>query len=417
MAISRWVRRLSRDSQDRIADASGLAGETLNAVQTIQSFTAEELESKRFGESIKVSFETALRRIKARALFSTVATTGLFGALIVVLWIGARAVLGGEISGGELGQFVLYAMFVAMSAASLSEVWGELQRAAGAMERLVELLDAQPAIKAPENPVEMPHSREGRIYFEKVSFNYPSRPDTLAMKDFDLEISSGEKIAFVGPSGAGKSTTFQLLLRFYDPQAGRITIDGVDIAKARPEDVRARIGIVPQDTVIFGASARENIHFGRPGATDAEIEAAARAAAADEFIQQLPDGYDSFLGERGTRLSGGQKQRIAIARAILKDPPILLLDEATSSLDAESERLVQEALEYLKKGRTTIVIAHRLATVLKSDRIVVMDEGRIVDVGAHEELVRRDPLYARLADLQFGEAAEKELNNKRAGHA
>ena len=236
------------------------------------------------------------------------------------------------------------------------------------------------------------------------------------MEEFNLEISPGEKVAFVGPSGAGKSTTFQLLLRFYDPQEGRISIDGVDIAMARPEDVRARVGIVPQETVIFGASARENIHFGRPGATDAEIEAAARAAAADEFIQKLPDGYDSFLGERGTRLSGGQKQRIAIARAILKDPPILLLDEATSSLDAESERLVQEALEYLKRGRTTIVIAHRLATVLKSDRIVVMDEGRIIDVGRHEELVCRDPLYARLAELQFGESADKRANSRR-GHA
>ncbi len=415
MAISRWVRRLSRDSQDRIADASGMAGETLNAVQTIQAFTAEELESRRFGETIKVSFATAVRRIRARALFSTVATTGLFGALIVVLWIGARAVLGGEMTGGELGQFVLYAMFVAMSAASLSEVWGELQRAAGAMERLVELLDAQPAIRTPENPVAMPHTRDGRIHFDKVSFNYPSRPDTVAIKDFDLEISPGEKVAFVGPSGAGKSTIFHLLLRFYDPQAGRIIIDGVDIARARSEDVRARIGIVPQETVIFGASARENIHFGRPGATDAEIEAAARAAAADEFIQQLPKGYDSFLGERGTRLSGGQKQRIAIARAILKDPPILLLDEATSSLDAESERLVQEALEYLKKGRTTIVIAHRLATVLKSDRIVVMNEGRIIDVGRHEELVSRDPLYTRLAELQFGEATEINPPRKRFG--
>jgi ATP-binding cassette subfamily B protein len=415
MAISRWVRRLSRDSQDRIADASGMAGETLNAVETIQAFTAEELESRRFGETIKVSFATAVRRIRARALFSTVATTGLFSALIVVLWIGARAVLGGEMTGGELGQFVLYAMFVAMSAASLSEVWGELQRAAGAMERLVELLDAQPAIKTPENPVAMPHARDGRIHFDKVSFNYPSRPDTLTIKDFDLEISPGERVAFVGPSGAGKSTTFHLLLRFYDPQAGRIIIDGVDISKARSEDVRARIGIVPQETVIFGASARENIHFGRPGATDAEIEAAARSAAADEFIQQLPKGYDSFLGERGARLSGGQKQRIAIARAILKDPPILLLDEATSSLDAESERLVQEALEYLKKGRTTIVIAHRLATVLKSDRIVVMNEGRIIDVGRHEELVRRDPLYTRLAELQFGEATEINSPSKRFG--
>jgi ATP-binding cassette subfamily B protein len=402
LAIGRWVRRLSRDSQDRVAETSGMAGETLNAVQTVQAFTAEELESRRFSETVKVSFETAVRRIRARALFSTVSTTTLFGALVVVLWIGARAVLGGEMTGGELGQFVLYAMFVSMSAASLSEVWGELQRASGAMERLMELLDAEPAIKAPEDPVELPDTRNGHICFEKVSFAYPSRPDTPAMEDFDLEISSGEKVAFVGPSGAGKSTTFQLMLRFYDPQEGRIIIDGVDIARARPEDVRARVGIVPQETVIFGATARENIRFGRPGATDKEIEAAARAAAADEFIQKLPKGYDSFLGERGTRLSGGQKQRIAIARAILKDPAILLLDEATSSLDAESERLVQEALEYLEKGRTTIVIAHRLATVLKVDRIVVMDEGRIIDVGRHEELVRSNPLYSRLAELQFG---------------
>lgn len=406
MAISRWVRRLSRDSQDRVADASGLAGETLNAVQTIQAFTAEDLERRRFGKAIEVSLKTAIKRIRVRALFSTVATTGLFGALIVVLWIGAREVIGGGMTGGQLGQFVLYAMFVAMSAASLSEVWGELQRAAGAMERLVELLDAKPAIQAPENPIPMPDTREGHIRFDKVSFSYPSRPDNMAIKDFDLTISPGERIAFVGPSGAGKSTIFQLLLRFYDPQAGRITIDGVDIAKACPEDVRARVGIVPQETVIFGASARENIRFGRPDALDEEIEAAARAAAADKFIQELPEGYDSFLGERGTRLSGGEKQRIAIARAILKDPPILLLDEATSSLDAESERLVQEALEYLKKGRTTIVIAHRLATVLKSDRIIVINEGSIVDVGPHEELINRDPLYARLAELQFGEATE-----------
>ena len=415
IAVGRWVRRLSRDSQDRIAEASGLAGETLNAVQTVQAFTAEELSSRRFGEMIKLSFETAVSRIKALALFSTVATTGLFGALIVVLWIGARAVLGGEMTGGELGQFVLYAMFVAMSAASLSEVWGELQQAAGAMERLLELLNAEPAIKPPENPTALPDTRDGHIRFDKVSFSYPSRPDALAIKDFDLEILPGEKVAFVGPSGAGKSTAFQLLLRFYAPQAGRIIINGVDIARARPEDVRARVGIVPQETVIFGASARENIRFGRPGATDAEIEAAARAAAADEFIRQLPKGYDSFLGERGTRLSGGQKQRIAIARAILKDPPILLLDEATSSLDAESERLVQEALEYLEKGRTMIVIAHRLATVLKADRIVVMVEGKIIDVGRHEELICRNPLYARLAELQFGEAAGNRPHHTKPG--
>jgi ATP-binding cassette subfamily B protein len=405
LLIGRWVRRLSRDSQDRIADASARATETLTAAQTVQAFTAEELESRQFGDLIRLSFEAAVSRVRARALFSMVAITGLFTALIIVLWIGARAVLGGEMTGGELGQFVLYAMFVAMSAAALSETWGELQRAAGAMERILELLATEPMIKAPANPVPLPPTRDGRIEFQKVTFNYPSRPDVPAMENFSLKIEPGEKVAFVGPSGAGKSTAFQLLMRFYDPQAGCILVDGVDIAKASPVDVRGRIGIVPQETVIFGANARDNIRFGRPDATDTQIEAAATAAAADEFIRELPEGYDTFLGERGTRLSGGQKQRIAIARAILKDAPILLLDEATSSLDAASERLVQRALEFLEKDRTTIVIAHRLATVLEADRIVVMNAGRIVDIGRHEELVKRDPLYARLAELQFGEAS------------
>ncbi len=401
--VGRRVRSLSKASQDRIADTSGLAGETLNAISTVQAFTLEKLQSDRFADAVKVAFQTAVQRIRVRSLLTGIAILFIFGAITFVLWIGTHSVMRGEMTGGQLGQFLLYAIFVATSAAALSEMWGEVQRAAGAMERLVELLDSKPAIVAPTEPATLPEPSEGRIRLDNISFRYPSRPETLAISDFDLQVESGETLAIVGPSGAGKSTLFQLLLRFYDPESGHIEIDGVDISQAAPEAVRARIGLVPQETVIFGTTAKENIGYGRPGASDAEIAAAAEAAAADVFIEQLPEGFDTFLGERGTRLSGGQRQRIAIARAILKDPPILLLDEATSSLDAESERVVQEALEHLMQDRTTIIIAHRLATVLKANRIVVMDHGRIVDIGTHEQLVQRDSLYARLAELQFGE--------------
>jgi ATP-binding cassette subfamily B protein len=402
LLLGRWVRRLSRESQDRVADASGHAAEILNAVETVQAFTAEELESQRFGRAIASSFRAAILRIQVRALLTTVATTGVFGALIFVLWIGANKVLAGEISGGELGQFVLYAVFVGSSGAALSEFWGELQRAAGAMERLTELLMTVPAIASPADPALFPAERLGSIRFDRVSFSYPSRPDVLAVDGFSLDVAPGEHIAFVGPSGAGKSTIFQLLIHFYHVKAGRILIDGVDIAKANPQDIRKRVGIVPQETVIFGASAKENIRFGRPDATDDEVMAAAGAASAHEFIEKLPQGYATFLGEKGARLSGGQKQRIAIARAVLKDPPILLLDEATSSLDVENERLVQDALHLLQQNRTTMVIAHRLSTVLEADRIVVIDEGKVQDIGCHTELLEHNDLYARMVQLQFG---------------
>jgi len=401
--VGRRIRRQSRTTQDRVADTSGLADETLNAIQTVQAFTLEPLQSERYSQAVVESFKAAIRRVRTRAFLTALGITLVFGSITIILWAGSRAVLAGSMSGGELAQFLMYSIFVGSSAAGLSEVWGEVQRGAGAMERLSELLIAKPAIRAPEKPAQLPERASGHISFKNLKFYYPSRPDTPALEDFSLDIEPGETVAIVGPSGAGKSTSFQMLLRFYDPQSGHIEIDGIDIAQLSPTALRQQIGLVPQETVLFGDSARENIRYGKPDADDYAVEQAAAAAAADEFIGELPDGYDTFLGERGTRLSGGQRQRVAIARAILKDPPILLLDEATSSLDAESERLVQTALEGLMKDRTTLVIAHRLATVKKVDRIVVVDGGRIVAVGNHDELMKGSELYAKLAKLQFGD--------------
>ena len=403
--FGRRVRKLSRDSQDRIADASAMAGEILNAMPTVQAFTHEHIESSRFKASVESAFGTAMKRIRARALLTMVAIVMVFGTIVFVLWLGAHAVLAGTMTGGDLGQFILYASIVAGSIGALSEVMGEAQRAAGATERLLELLSARSNIQnpAPAQRLQLPvrAANGAALALSDVSFSYPSRPDTLALAQLSLTIRPGETVAVVGPSGAGKTSLFQLLLRFYDPQSGAIKLDGVDIRQLDLHSLRDAIGIVPQDTVIFSADAMENIRYGRAGASDADVIKAAKLAAAHEFIERLPQGYKSFLGERGVRLSGGQRQRIAIARALLKNPPLLLLDEATSALDAESERLVQTALEAAMVGRTTIIIAHRLATVQRADRIIVMEDGRIVETGTHATLVAHGGIYANLAALQF----------------
>ena len=405
IAFGRSVRRRSRQAQDMLAGATAYASEQIGAIRTLQSFTNEKLVTGRFAAAVENAFTAARASILARSLLTFIAIFLIFSSVVAVLWFGSYDVLVGAMSPGTLGQFLLYAVFAAGALGALSEVWGELALAAGAAERMTEILAEPPAIVAPREPVALPAAR-GAIAFEKVSFAYPARPDRAAVHDLAFTVKPGETVAIVGPSGAGKSTVFSLIQRFYDPDAGIVRVDGVDLRRADPAAVRARIAIVPQDVAVFAASARDNIGFGRPGASDGEIEAAAKAALADEFIGRLAEGYDTQLGERGVMLSGGQRQRIAIARAILRDAPILLLDEATSALDAASEMLVQEALDHLMQGRTTLVVAHRLATVLKADRILVMEDGRIVEEGTHKSLVARGGVYAKLARLQFETGAD-----------
>jgi ATP-binding cassette subfamily B protein len=403
IAFGRRERRLSRAAQERVADLAASAEEAINGMRTVQAFTHEEAERARYGTESERSVQAALRRVANRTiLILTVILLG-FGAITFALWVGGQDVIAGRMSGGDLTAFVFYAVLLASAGATVSELWGEIQRAAAAADRLAEILAVQPAIAAPAAPVVLPAPR-GAVAFRDVTFRYPSRPETPALDGFSLQVAPGETVALVGPSGAGKTTVLALLLRFYDPQRGVIELDGVDIAAASPEDVRARIGLVPQDPSIFSATVADNIRYGRPDATEAEVRAAAEAASAAGFIAALPEGYATHLGARGVTLSGGQRQRIAIARAILRDAPVLLLDEATSALDAESERAVQDALERLSRGRTTIVVAHRLATVRAADRIVVMDAGRIVATGTHEALLAQGGLYARLAALQFADA-------------
>ena len=401
VAFGRWVRRLSRNAQDTLAEATAYASELVGAIRTVQAYTAEKLANARFGGEVEQAYEAARSSSKARALLTAIIIFIVFTSVVMILWIGSHDVLTGSITPGRLGQFVLYAVFAAAGLGQLSEVWGEVSAASGAAERLFEILNVKSSIVAPLSPRALPVPARGDIVLDNISFAYPTRPDTLAVDGVSLSVRAGEKVAIVGPSGAGKSTLFHLLLRFYDPASGAISFDGVPIRDADPGEARARIALVPQDSVAFAATARENIRFGRPDASDAEVERAADLAHATEFIRRLPGGFEAQLGERGVTLSGGQRQRIAIARAILRDAPLLLLDEATSSLDAESETLVQTALEELMRHRTTLVIAHRLATVLSCDRIMVMDQGRIVEQGTHASLVAANGLYARLARLQF----------------
>ena len=401
LVMGRYVRRLSRQNQDLIADTASSAGEMLQAAQTIQAMTHVERSRAQFTNSVEMAYDAALKRVTMRAVLTMVAIGLAFSGVIGIVWLGARDVMAGTMSAGEMAQFVIYAVLTAGSVGALSEVWGEMQRAAGATERLVELLEMENPVEDPSDPVAPDKDGRGAVSFTNVRFSYPTRPDVSALNDVSFAVAPGETVALVGPSGAGKTTVLQLLLRFYDPESGEIAIDGVPLTAMKKDAFRSRIALVPQDPVIFATTVRENLLLGRPDASEDEMIAAAKAAAAHEFVEALPDGYDTWLGERGILLSGGQKQRLAIGRAILRDAPLLLLDEATSALDAESERAVQQAVERLSRERTTIVIAHRLATVKRADKIIVFDAGKIVATGTHDDLVAQGGLYARLARLQF----------------